>query len=575
MPPFPTVAIHPPLPEGTERQLVRAYQERTKHRFAAFAPGPETLDWDAQPAPFRRFDGAECVRLALLEELPPSDPCALAMARPFAYPIAPPPQALRWTLDALGVVLQCSLGVTAHKSLGPDRWALRANPSSGNLHPVEAYLVSRGVAFLNDGVYHYAPDTHALERMARWPGVTADSDAGGGLFIALSCVQWRETWKYGERAFRYCQLDVGHALAALALAVGCLGGHLSAEPQIDSAWLSRLLHLRQAPGAPESEREEAETLLRIDHPSLPRPRGDTQQLLDERTLRRQAVEPSVIDPRPLYRWPLIEQVAQATRTAQGRSRTTPPEGHLHRAKSATSVPPLDNAPSLAAVVLGRRSAQRFDIRYAMPEARFLRLLWVMRESRTPPHAVTSSAAALDVALFVYRVDGLEPGLYFLPCAARGTERLRRHLRARFDVVELGDAHAPLGLQRLSCVPEKELMRRARLLHCQQDIAASSCFSLAMLAPLGPAIERDPSDYRRLHREAGMLGHTLYLQAEAEGLRGTGIGCFLDDEVHDLLRLSDAAFQTLYHFTIGRPLQDPRIESGPAYPDRTPFSTRSR
>jgi len=111
------------------------------------------------------------------------------------------------------------------------------------------------------------------------------------------------------------------------------------------------------------------------------------------------------------------------------------------------------------------------------------------------------------------------------------------------------------------------MRRARLLHCQQDIASSSCFALAMLAPLGPAVERDPAEYRQLHREAGMLGHALYLQAEAEGLRGTGIGCFLDDEVHSLLGLSDARFQTLYHFAIGRPLYDPRLENTAAYPDR--------
>ena len=29
------------------------YHEATRHRFAAYARGPETLDWDAQPAPFR------------------------------------------------------------------------------------------------------------------------------------------------------------------------------------------------------------------------------------------------------------------------------------------------------------------------------------------------------------------------------------------------------------------------------------------------------------------------------------------------------------------------------------------
>ncbi|TXT35986.1 MAG: hypothetical protein FD135_4582, partial [Comamonadaceae bacterium] len=30
---------------------VQAYHERTKHRLQAYAAGPDTLDWDAQPDP--------------------------------------------------------------------------------------------------------------------------------------------------------------------------------------------------------------------------------------------------------------------------------------------------------------------------------------------------------------------------------------------------------------------------------------------------------------------------------------------------------------------------------------------
>ncbi len=41
------------------------YHECTKHRFEAYARGPETLDWDAQPAPFRRYDGAAVKALPL------------------------------------------------------------------------------------------------------------------------------------------------------------------------------------------------------------------------------------------------------------------------------------------------------------------------------------------------------------------------------------------------------------------------------------------------------------------------------------------------------------------------------
>ncbi|MCZ7584654.1 MAG: hypothetical protein M5R36_15690 [Deltaproteobacteria bacterium] len=41
--------------------------------------------------------------------------------------------------------------------------------------------------------------------------------------MGLSSIYWRESWKYGERAFRYCQHDAGHAIAAVAISAAALG----------------------------------------------------------------------------------------------------------------------------------------------------------------------------------------------------------------------------------------------------------------------------------------------------------------------------------------------------------------
>ena len=79
---------------------------------------------------------------------------------------------------------------------------------------------------------------------------------------------------------------------------------------------------------------------------------------------------------------------------------------------------------------------------------------------------------------------------------------------------------------------------------------------------------DPWRYRRLHWEAGLLGQVLYLEAEAAGFRGTGIGCFFDDDLHRLVGLEGRAFQSIYHFTVGRPVPDTRIVTEPAYPGRS-------
>ena len=103
--------------------------------------------------------------------------------------------------------------------------------------------------------------------------------------------------------------------------------------------------------------------------------------------------------------------------------------------------------------------------------------------------------------------------------------------------------------------------------CHQAIAADGCFSLGMLAEFEPLVEANPWRYRQLHWEAGLLGHVLYLEAEAAGIRGTGIGCYFDDVFHELLGLETGCFQSLYHFTAGYPLTDERITTLPPYPDR--------
>jgi hypothetical protein len=127
---------------------------------------------------------------------------------------------------------------------------------------------------------------------------------------------------------------------------------------------------------------------------------------------------------------------------------------------------------------------------------------------------------------------------------------------------LGNVPAHLKLQLLTPAPTGDLNRISRSLHCHQDIAANACFALGMLAEYKDVITENSSAYRDIHREAGLIGQVLYLQAELIGLRGTGIGCFFDDPIHELLGLTDETFQTIYHFTVGLALEDTRIENIP-------------
>jgi hypothetical protein len=86
----------------------------------------------------------------------------------------------------------------------------------------------------------------------------------------------------------------------------------------------------------------------------------------------------------------------------------------------------------------------------------------------------------------------------------------------------------------------------------------------MLAHFADNIETETWRYRRLFWECGLIGQILYLEAEAAGIRGTGIGCFFDDAVHGVLGLLDNDWQSLYHFTVGEPMDDARLQTLPAY-----------
>jgi len=69
--------------KGEAAHTVMAYHERSKHHLNRYAAGPEALDWDAQPNPFREFTGSPQHILPLL-----TDETAVTFA---GLSAAPPP----------------------------------------------------------------------------------------------------------------------------------------------------------------------------------------------------------------------------------------------------------------------------------------------------------------------------------------------------------------------------------------------------------------------------------------------------------------------------------------------------
>jgi SagB-type dehydrogenase family enzyme len=535
----------------TPAEIVLAYHARTKHSLKRYAAGPETLDWDTQPNPFREFAG--CARTEL--ELGAGQP-----ATTFAQACTPggvAPTAL--TIESVGKLLELSLGLSAWKEYGPDRWALRCNPSSGNLHPTEAYILSRNVPGIVDGLHHYLSRDHVLEMRCRSNG---RSEAPARLWIGLSSVQWREAWKYGERAFRYCQLDVGHALGSLRYAAGTLGWRASLIEDLESAELAALMGLDRSEAFSGVEGEDAELLIAVETtPSTIEAAERNIPDAGENNENLWTGHANLLDPRPLYRWPVIGQVSDAT---EGRGTGLPSDFPNH--------PPLHRMSDARAadIVLGRRSAQRFDSKFTMGKEVFYRMLDALLDRPNAPWDVWNFAARVHPIFFVHRVEGLEPGVYALPRHPAAAQTLREQLRGDFEWETPAGAPAHIPFFRLL---RTDCRIVSRTMNCHQAIASDSCFALSMLSEFGSLVSANPWRYRQLHWEAGLLGHALYLEAEAAGLRGTGIGCYFDDALHEILGISGTQFQALYHFTVGRALTDDRISTLPAYPSRRMQSPR--
>jgi SagB-type dehydrogenase family enzyme len=562
------------------------YHVQTKHHFNRYARALGYLDWANQPDPFRRFVGASLISLPLLTpDEEPVSPAYDAIYQPGA--VASQPVNVR----SLSRFFEFALALSAWKKAGESEWPLRSNPSSGNLHPTEGYVVMPQIEGLdlNPGLYHYAPKEHGLELRAEFSAEHVDHLLSpfppGSFFFGLTSVHWREAWKYGERAFRYCNHDVGHAIGSTRIAAATLGWNMALLDGVDQNTVALLLGTSRADDFRDVEPEHPDCLAVVW--PLRDVRGETFNVK-----RGKLVEvPLFLDSAVVkdlaggkwngtanrlsgehgVHWDIIDEVAEASWKVQSQQLIV----SLQDSQVQETPYPLPLAPhqfSSGQIIRQRRSAVSFDGKTSISSATFFRMMErVMPRADRPqldrpmPWDVWPYGPAIHLLIFVHRVDGLTPGLYVLVRDPKKLAFIQQSMNPELSWTPVPGCPEDLPLYWLL---EGDAKKLAIQVSCHQDIAGDSAFSFGMLAEFeGCLREGGAWWYPRLFWESGLLGQVLYLEAEAAGIRATGIGCFFDDPVHEIVAVRGLSFQSLYHFTIGGPVEDGRLMTLPPYRDR--------
>lgn len=513
-------------------QTIFKYHEKTKHSHRRYARSLGYMDWVNQPNPYRNYKGAEELLLPLATQHT-TPPYHLIFES--TLPCAP------LLINSISQFMQFSMGLAAIKSDGQNEWALRCNASSGNLQPSEAYLILpplNGVS-KQTTISHYAPKNHSLEILKSYDCSIWKTLPTGSFFVALSSILYREIWKYGERAFRYTQLDAGHALKALHISAKTLGWSHKHINSIGDEELSKLFGFNDTLRFNENEHEIVDMLLLIT-PKEHHDRIDLKQLYDAQKFN--SIANNIAS--NYQKWPLINEIEKALFA-------TPKERKKVKNRAIKREPTQESKE----IILKRRSAQIMNVNDThISYKNFFTMMQSTLES------FDGFENSVNLFLFVHDVENLETGLYLYLRNEEHFGELKASLNHSF-LWEQKD-------ENLYALEYGDFREVAKAYSCNQSIASDSAFSLGMLSTFSDdLVQNGTHRYKEMYWECGAIGQQLYLEATSFNLSATGIGCYLDDAMHMILGLKSNKFQSLYHFTVGRGFVDSRLLTLKPYSNR--------
>lgn len=468
------------------------------------------VTWRTRPAVYKNYRGKE--EIALPDRRPESGGTVLDAAA--AWRAGGRRLAVSsMTLDELAVILFHTQGITGRVGT----FELRSAPSAGALYPVDIYVAASRVEGLDPGLYHFNVKANSLVRLKR--GLLSEEiEAVAGsphLFqpaaaTIVFCVTFgRSGFKYRDRAYRYVNMDTGHAVYNLALSAASLGYSAPVVVRFDDGLLNNLLGV-------DTEKEAALLLVPLGRAA----QGKGKTAFPEPRFTVAPLEGSAEG------GSYVTLVHSGTGMTRIDGWTEAPVGAGSREPAggeALSLPEPVAGRDLFPVIRERRSTRNYT-RTPMGAAELAALCVAAQGTGQSGDPFLSLAAPLNLYAVVRHVEGIAPGVYLIVPKSRSLVLCR----------------------------EGDFSSQCRSACLNQDFCATADVVFMKTVeweslPL-PDGERG---YRYACLLAGMEGEGLYLQATALGMGVCGVGAFFDGDVAGIVGCDRSREAVLYVTAVGK------------------------
>ncbi len=150
------------------------------------------------------------------------------------------------SLQEVSQLLWAAQGITKRPE------GFRTAPSAGATYPLELYLIAGNLKGLQAGIYRYIPERHSLVRTVATDVRAKLCRASLGqpwvreapVTLAIAAIYERTAHRYGKRAKRYVQIEVGHVGQNIYLQAESLGLATVAVGAFDDSEVKKILRLR-------------------------------------------------------------------------------------------------------------------------------------------------------------------------------------------------------------------------------------------------------------------------------------------------------------------------------------------